>query len=116
MNRTQVLMVIVIVATVVGCRSTRQDADNASLQSPVKLDLDAPDSDKAPVRLRFGQMIDPNICCPPLELRDANGAVVQEFNVGARPERLVARAGTYLLVGHDPGGEECVLRIEVVDE
>jgi hypothetical protein len=116
MKRTQALMLILLVATVVGCTSTRQDADNASLQIPVKLDFYAPDSAKVPVRLRSGQMIDPNMCCPPLELRDGSGAVVQDFSVGGTPERLTARAGTYLLVGHDPSGEECLLRIEVIDE
>jgi hypothetical protein len=61
-------------------------------------------------------MIDPPFCCPPLELRDASGHVVQEFDVTAGQQRLEAPAGAYSLVGHDPAGEECVVQVEVTGE
>jgi hypothetical protein len=116
MNHIKVLTLALLVATVVGCTSTNKTTSNASLEVPVRLDLGVPIWSKSSgVRLRSGQMVDPNVCCPPLELRDTSGAVVQEFSLGGPPVRLTAGAGTYLLVGHDPGAEECVLRIEVID-
>jgi hypothetical protein len=58
-------------------------------------------------------MIEPPQCCPPLELRTANGEVVQRFDVTAGEQSLVAPNGVYMLVGHNPAGEEHVVRIIV---
>ena len=117
MSHIKVLMLSVLVAMGVGCMTTTEETNNASLETPVPLDLGVPIwTASSGVRLRSGQMVDPNVCCPPLELRDASGAVVHEFSVGGPPERLTARAGTYFLVGHDPGDQECVLRIKVIDK
>ena len=71
---------------------------------------------RGPVKLRSGQAFIPPRCCPPLELRDAKGNAAQEFDVTAGEQRLAVPAGAYSLVGHDPGGEECVLRLEVTNE
>jgi hypothetical protein len=38
---------------------------------------------------------------------------VQKLELGAGPQRLAAPPGTYALVGHDPAGEERVVRITV---
>ena len=117
MKHIKVLALALLVAMSVGCTSTKKTSSNVSLEAPVRLDLGAPIwSESSGVMLRAGQMVDPNVCCPPLELRNTSGAVVQEFSVGGPPVRLTAGAGKYLLVGHDPGAEECVLRIEVIDE
>ena len=116
MSHIKVLTLALLVAMGVGCTSTKETTGNASLDTPVRLDLGIPIwSESSGVRLRSGQMVDPNVCCPPLELRDASGGVVQEFSVGRPPARLTAAAGTYFLVGHDPGGEECVLKVQVVE-
>ncbi len=117
MNHIKVLTLALLVAMGVGCTGTKDTTSSASLEAPVRLDLGAGIwSESSGVRLRSGQMVDPNVCCPPLELRDASAAVVQEFSVGGPPVRLTAGAGKYFLVGHDPGGEECVLQVEVVEE
>ena len=115
MSHIKVLMLALLVATGVGCTCTNETTSNASLEAPVRLDLGAPIwSESSGVRLRSGQMVDPNVCCPPLGLRNTSGAVVQKFSIGGPPVRLTAGAGKYFLVGHDPGGDECVLQVEVV--
>jgi len=115
MNRYHAFMLTALVVTVVGCTSTPQDVDNTSLQTPMKVELGAPGSPLGPIRIRSGQLIALPPCCPPVELRDANGRVVRELEYTRRPQPLVAHTGTYSIVGHDPGGEECVLRLEVTD-
>jgi hypothetical protein len=61
-------------------------------------------------------MIEPPLCCPPLELRTASGEVVQRFDVTAGLQRLVAPSGVYSLVGHDPAGEELIVQIILTDK
>jgi hypothetical protein len=116
MNRIRVLMLTLLVATVVGCTSTRQAADNASLQTPIKLELGEPGSPAGPIRLRSGQMMDEVHCCPGLYLRDGRGTVIREFDEYTSGQRLVVPAGHYSLVGYDPSGKECVLLLEITKE
>ena len=116
MNHIKVLTLALLVATGVGCTSTNETTSNAELEATVRLDLGAGIwSESSGVKLRSGQMVDPNVCCPPLGLRNASGAVVQEFCIGGPPVRLTAGVGKYVLVGHDRGGDECVLQVEVVE-
>lgn len=116
MNRYHAFMLTVLAVTIVGCTSTRQDVDDALLHTPMKVELGAPGSPLGPTRIRSGQLIVLPQCCPPVELRDANSKAVREFEYSRRPQPLVARPGTYSIVGHDPGGDECVLRLEVTSE
>jgi hypothetical protein len=102
-----------LVIPIGGCSGLHGDREGRSLQEPLKLELGKPGSPLGPVRVRSGQMIVPPRCCPPLELRDARGRVVQEFDVTRWAQPLVAVPGSYSLVGHDPAGEECVLLVEV---
>jgi hypothetical protein len=92
------------------------DPPRGSLETPVKIDFAKPGSPLAPISLQSGQMIEPPFCCPPLALRDERGVLVQEFDVTGGAQRVVAPAGTYALVGHDPGGGEHVVRIEVTGD
>lgn len=102
------VLAIMLLSTV-GCTTANRDARVTTLETPVKIQFAEP----ASILLESGQMIEPPRCCPPLELRTARGDVVQKFDVTAGPQRLVAPSGTYLLVGHDPGGEERVVQIRV---
>ena len=116
MNRYYAFMQAALVVTVVGCTSTRQDIEDTSLQTPMTVELGAPGSPLGPIRIRSGQLISLPPCCPPVELRDANGRVIRELEYTRNPQPLVVRPGNYSVVGHDPGGEECVLRLEVTDQ
>ncbi len=115
MSRNYTFMLTMLVAVVVGCTSTRREADAASLRVPMKLELGAPGSPKGPVLIRSGQLIECPPCCPPLELRDASGKVVRDLTL-TRYLPLVARPGNYSIVGHDPGGKECVVRLVVTGD
>ncbi len=102
-----------LVIPIGGCSGLHGNPEGKSPREALQLDLGKPGSPLGPVRLRSGQMIVPPRCCPPLELRDARGRTVQEFDVTCWTQTLVAAPGSYSLVGHDPGGEECVLLVEV---
>lgn len=107
----------VLAVTVAGCTSSRDGADDKSLQAPLEIKLGEPGGTPCgPLELRAGQMLVPPRCCPPLELRNAKGDVVQVLDVTAREQRLVAPVGLYSLVGHDPSGKECVLQLRVTNE
>ena len=106
-------LIAFLVITTWGCSGPHGNLEGRSLQEPLEIELGEPGSQLGPVQLRSGQVINPPFCCPPLELRDASGRMVQEFDVTHRTEPLVAVPGSYLLVGHDPGGGERVRRIEV---
>ena len=82
----------------------------------MKLEFGDQESDQNLIRLRSGQLIVPPRCCPPLELRDVNGVIVQKIDSTASKQGLVAPAGIYSLVGHDPAGGERVLHIEITSE
>ncbi len=111
-NYAFVLTTLVIMA--VGCTSTKHDA--ASLRVPMKLEIGAPGSPAGPVRIRSGQVIKVGICCPPVELRDANGKVLRQLDFPGPPQPLVVRPGRYSIVGHDPEGNEGVVRVEVTGD
>lgn len=112
MGRTPIVILTVMALAGPGCQRHQRDGEDIALQVPMEIRWDASE----PVRLRSGQMVVPPFCCPPLELRDAQGTVVQEFDFSAGKQPLVASAGSYVLVGHDPAGVECVLHIEVTSE
>ena len=107
------VMALLVIA-IEGCSRLRGNPEGGSLQEPLTIVLEQPGAHLDPVRLRSGQMIVPPRCCPPLELRDASGRVAHEFDVTRWVQPLVAAPGSYLLVGHDPGGKEYVRRIEVM--
>jgi hypothetical protein len=113
MNRSRLFMLTALVVAIAGCTSTRQDVDPTSVQTPVQVQLGEADSPLGPIRICSGQLISLPLCCPPVELRDAKGTLVLELNCTREPQPLVAGAGTYFIVGHDPGGRERVLRLEV---
>ena len=106
-------VIALLVITIWGCSGLHGNLERRSLQEPLEIELGKPGSQLGPVQLRSGQMIVPPRCCPPLELRDASGRVVREFDVTRWAQPLVAAPGFYSLVGHDPGGEERVLLVEV---
>ena len=116
MKYSQALMLSMLFVTIAGCKSTQPSFEDASTQTPMTVKLGKPGSAHSLIRIRSGQMFVPPRCCPPLELRDPNGEVVQEFDSTSRQQRLVAPAGTYSLVGHDPGGKERVAQLEVANE
>ncbi|MHC1765074.1 MAG: hypothetical protein AB9869_12365 [Verrucomicrobiia bacterium] len=107
---TSALAVMLFVT--VGCTTAHRDVRVSTLETPIKIQF----AESASILLASGQVIEPPRCCPPLELRTANGQVVQEFDVTAGPQRLVAPSGTYSLVGHDPGGEDRVVQIKVTEK
>ncbi len=113
MNRSHILMLTALAVAIAGCTSNRQGVNRTSLQTPVQVQLGAAGSPLGPIRIRSGQLIALPLCCPPVELRDANGKVLRELKYTQEPQPLVARPGNYSIVGHDPGGEECVVRLEV---
>jgi hypothetical protein len=106
-------LLALLVITIGGCSGLPGNLEGRSLQEPLEIELGKPGSQLGPVQLRSGQMIVPPRCCPPLELRDASGRTVHEFDVTGGAQPIVAAAGSYLLVGHDPGGKESVRRVEV---
>ena len=116
MNRSDIFILSALVVAIAGCTSTQQDFKGTSLQSPIQVQLGHTGSPRGPIHIRSGQLISLPLCCPPVELRDANGKLVRELTYTREPQPLVAGAGTYSIVGHDPGGEECVLRLEVTNE
>jgi hypothetical protein len=116
MNRSHILMLAALGLAITGCTSTRQDVNRTSLQTPVQVQLGEGGSPLGPIRIRSGQLISLPLCCPPIELRDAKGKLVRELKYTREPQPLVAGTGTYSIVGHDPAGEECVLRLEVTKE
>ena len=116
MRYYQAFMLSMLFGTIVRCKSTQTNVEDTPTQTPMTVKLSKPDSVHSPIRIQSGQMFVPPRCCPPLELRDPNGEVVQEFDSTSRQQRLVAPAGTYSLVGHDPGGKEWVAQLEVANE
>lgn len=106
-------MLTALVLASAGCTSTRQDVNRTSLQTPVQVQLGKAGSPVGPIRICSGQMISLPLCCPPVELRDAKGELVRELSYTREPQPLVAATGSYSIVGHDPAGGECVLRLEV---
>ena len=109
-------MLSALVVAIAGCTNTRPDLNRTSLQTPVEVKLGRAGSPLGPIHIRSGQWISLPLCCPPVELHDANGKLVRELTYTREPQPLVAATGTYSIVGHDPGGEECVLRLEVTNE
>ena len=103
----------VLAIAIWGCSRLNCNLEGRSLQEPLEIKLGKPGSQLGPVQLRSGQVIVPPRCCPPLELREPSGRIVQEFDVTGGAQPLVAGPGSYLLVGHDPGGKECVRLVEV---
>jgi hypothetical protein len=116
MNRSHILMLTALVLAMAGCTSTRQDLSRTSLETPVQVQLGKAGSPLGPIRIRSGQSISLPLCCPPVELRDAKGKLVRELKYTQEPQPLVAGTGTYSIVGHDPAGGECVLRLEVTEK
>jgi hypothetical protein len=110
------ISVLTFLLAIAGCTSTRQDVNRTSLQTPVQVQLGKAGSPLGPIRIRSGQMISLPLCCPPVELCDAKGKRVRELNYTRDPQPLVAGTGTYSIVGHDPAGGECVLRLEVTEK
>ncbi len=116
MNSYQVCMLTVLITTVLGCTNIRQDLSSNAFSEPVTIDLGAPDSPPlTPVRIHSGQLIAIPLCCPPLELRGTDGKMIHELEYTQKPQALVAPAGTYSVVGHDPRGKEWVRKLEVVN-
>jgi hypothetical protein len=107
---------LAFVLAIGGCTTARQDVNRTSMQTPVQVQLGEAGSPFGPIRIRSGQLISLPLCCPPVELHDAKGKLVRELNYTREPQPLVAGAGTYAIVGHDPAGGECVLRLEVTKE
>ncbi len=105
-----------LVLGIAGCTSARQDVNRTSLQTPVQVQLGEAGSTLGPIRIRSGQLISLPLCCPPVELRDARGKLVRELKCTREPQPLVAGTGTYSIVGHDPAGRECALRLEVTNK
>ena len=117
MIRNHTFMLIMLVALVGGCRNARHGSTGPAVQTPVKFDL--LNADGAPTettRIRSGQMIVLELGCPPVELRDAKGRMLRKLEYTKEPQPLVADPGVYSIVGYDPGGEECVVRIEVTGD
>jgi hypothetical protein len=113
MIRNHIFILTALVVAIAGCTSTRQDANRASLQTPLQVKIGEAGSPLGPIRICSGQLIALPLCCPPVELRDAKGNLVRKLKCTREPQPLVAGAGTYSIVGHDPAGGECVLRLEV---
>ena len=116
MNCKHAFILTILVVMVVGCTSIRQEADDASLHVPMKLELGVSGSPPGPIRIRSGQLITLPLCCPPVELRDTNGKALRELEWTQQPQPLVARPGYYSIVGHDPDGAERVVRLEVTGD
>lgn len=110
------VMPIILTVIVVGCTDTKHAVDNPSLHIPIKPKLGDPGSPLGPIRIQSGQLIALPLCCPPVELRDANGRKIRELDYTQKPQPLVARPANYSIVGHDPGGNECVLKLEVTKD
>jgi hypothetical protein len=109
-------MLTALVLAITGCTSTRQEVARNSLQTPIPIQLGKVGSPLGPIRIRSGQLISLPLCCPPVELRDTKGKLVRKLKYTREPQPLVARTGTYSIVGHDPAGGECVLRLELIEE
>ncbi len=116
MIRNRTFILTMLVALVAGCRIARHGSTTPAAQTPVKLDLNADDAPSGPVRIRSGQMIQLELGCPPVELRNAKGRLLRKLEYTNEPQPLVAAPGSYSIVGHDPGGKECAVRIEVTGD
>ncbi len=100
---------------IAACTKTHQRVGGGGLHTPVQLQVGAPGSPMGPISLQTGQLVLLPQCCPPIELRDAKGKFLQKLKVSSDPQPMIARAGSYSIVGHDPAGEECVLRVAVTN-
>ena len=109
-------MLIMTAAAFAGCMHTRHTADDTAAREPIRLSFSESQSGRDPIRLRSGQLFVPPHCCPPLELRDAEGNTVRKYDETADELLLNVPAGRYALVGHDPAGGEQVLQMEVMQE
>ena len=116
MIRHHTFVLIVLIALVLGCKSARHSSTSSAAQAPVKLDLNADDAPTGVTRIRSGQMIELGLGCPPVELRDAKGSLLRELEYTREPQPLIAAPGVYSIVGYDPGGAECVVKIEVTGD
>ena len=116
MSRNRRFMLTIMVVMLVGCASTRQEVDDISLHVPMKLELGPSRLPSGPIRIRSRQLVALPLCCPPVELRDANGKVLRELECTRQPQPLVARPGDYSIVGHDPSGGERVVRLVVTGD
>ena len=105
MNCGRVFMLSALAVAIIGCA-----------KAPVQVQLGRPGSPLGPIQIRSGQLISLPNCCPPIELRDASGKLVRELTYTSKPQPLVAGEGSYSIVGHNPGGEELVLRLDVTKE
>ena len=85
------LLSLALLGIFAGCAST----------SPVKLDLNSDDAPTGLVRIRSGQMIELELGCPPVELRDAKDRLLRELEYTKEPQPLVAAPGRYSIVGYD---------------
>ncbi len=115
MSGSRILPLAALVVAIAGCTATRQDANTTFLQTPIQVQLGQPGSPQGPIRVRSGQLISLPLCCPPVEFRDAKGRLVSELKYIREPQPVVAVTGTYSIVGHEPSGGECVLRLLVTD-
>jgi len=117
MNRYYTVMLALLAVTIVGCTGLRKNESDVSLDTPLKIALGEPGgAARGPIRIRSGQKIIRPFCCPPLEFRDSAGNVVHDFYGDGKTLSIVAAPGSYSLVGHNPGGKECVLLLEVISK
>jgi hypothetical protein len=119
MKRMIILLQIahgLLVFGIAGCTSARPSVSGTSLQTPVQVQFGGAGSAAEPLRIRPGQLISLPLCCPPVELRNADGKRVRELKCAREPQPLMAGTGAYSIVGHDPVGGECVLRVEVTGQ
>jgi hypothetical protein len=108
------VMPIILTVIVVGCTDTKH-VDNPSLHIPIQLKLGHTGSPLGPIRIQSGQLIALPLCCPPVELRDANGRKIRELDSTQQPQPLVARPAN-AIVGHDPAGNERILKLKVTKD
>jgi len=109
MSRSHLFMPMLLVTILVGCMSPY-------IGDPVRIEFGASGTPSEPVRVRSGQLVALEPCCPPVELRDTSGKTLHELEYTRQPQSLVAAPGTYLIVGHDPCGEECAISITIISD
>jgi hypothetical protein len=115
-NWCHLLVVTAVAILFAACTSARQDLERTPLDPPIRARLGEAGSPAGPIRIHSGQLVSLPRCCPPLELRDAKGRLVRQLEYTTEAQPIVARAGSYFIVGHNPAGEELVLRLKVVND